>query len=775
MFFNSVKRKLAVFSAASILVTLAILLIVFSLILNQKQTQVLNALTSKATAVTTGLFSHAVSGMEENIIFTTRDSRLMAAILSGDRETIHQRIFPTGNRLEATDVVTNLRLLTLDGEVLYSRDSDEIGKQFRLQLAQDAVNDMRIVSGVEAVGQAEAEVHLVFPLTQRGRPIAVIDMAMSLSKAMKDFAPISQADWVLYAVNKQMLAHSSDNLVNFVRTQQLDVADYGIHRMSHQGQEFNVVTQPLYDYQNQIVGYLVTSTDDTETYRTSDAQFWLGMVAVLLWLGVVLLLTWVTLSRAINPLVQMRNVVAQIRQEGDFSARIPVKGQDEIATSAQDINQLITLMQDALKESNRVMHAIADGDFTQRMSGDLSGDLATLQDAVNQSARSVDYTMRELQQVVKALHNGDFTVRMSEEVKGSIRQEVDSAMERMHKTIEDVNRVLSFMAKGDFTQRVEVSAYGDLKLLADGVNERVAQTSQALDAIEKVVKALASGDLTQSVNAKLEGQFGMLATELNHSIKNIADLISQTSQGVHSLLQNVDQIYQGSQDLNDRTQRQAHSLEQTTSTMASITSAVQQTTDNARSANQLSLGSRNQAEEGAKVMRSTIESMTDIRDASQKIEEIISLIDNIAFQTNLLALNAAVEAARAGEHGRGFAVVAGEVRNLAGKSAEAARDIKSLIENAVEAVGEGTQRAERSDQALQGITESIRKVSDIVAEISAASTEQSDSIEQVSRAVKEIDGVTQQNAALVEQTTAASESMRDAARDLDTLISKFKV
>jgi len=774
MVLNSVKNKLVLFSFASLIVTVSILSFVSNGMLNQNRMQVVDALSTKTTAVSSGLFEHAISKMEENVIFTTRDPRLFAGIISNDKELIQQRIFPTGNRLEATGVTTNLRLLGLNGEILYSRDKSESGK-YALKLAQESVAKMQIVSGVESVNGAEPEVHLVFPLTQKGKPIAVIDMALKVSSALTTFRQISGSDWVLYNLKQQAVAFSEEALANNIQQHAITVDQYDMVRMSSGKKELNLVMQPIYDYQGDAVAYIATATDYTQTYKSSDNQFLLGLFSVVAWVVIVMLLTWYTISKSLTPLSNMRKVVSSIRDQGDFSVRIPVQGNDEIAESANSINQLIGLMQNALKESNRVMHAIAQGDFTQRVDGDYHGDLLELKDAINQSTRSVDYTMRELSDVVKALHRGDFSVRMSEKVKGDIRHEVDAAMASIHSVIEETNKVLAYMAEGDFDQRISVQAFGDLKLLADNVNGRIEQTANTLEEIARVIKLMADGDLSQKVRSGFKGRFGDLAMELNQTVFNIAKLISQTSVATNTLLQNVDQIYQGSQDLNERTQRQASALEQTTATIKQITKALSNTTDHARSANQQSLNSRTQADEGARIMRSTIESMTEIRSASHKIEEIITLIDSIAFQTNLLALNAAVEAARAGEHGRGFAVVAGEVRNLAGKSAEAARDIKGLIENAVSAVEQGTQRAENSDQALQSITDSIRKVNDIVAEISAASTEQMSSMEQINRAVADIDSVTQQNAALVEQTTAASESMRDSARELEQLIQHFKV
>jgi methyl-accepting chemotaxis protein len=217
------------------------------------------------------------------------------------------------------------------------------------------------------------------------------------------------------------------------------------------------------------------------------------------------------------------------------------------------------------------------------------------------------------------------------------------------------------------------------------------------------------------------------------------------------------------------------SLEETASSMEEMTSTVKQNADNAGQANQLATAARDQAEKGGAVVSNAVKAMGDINDASKKISDIISVIDEIAFQTNLLALNAAVEAARAGEQGRGFAVVATEVRSLAGRSATAAKEIKELIQDSVRKVEDGSLLVTQSGQTLEQIVLSVKKVSDIVAEIAAASREQSSGIEQVNKAVMQMDEMTQQNAALVEEATAASQSMADQARDLTKMMERYEV
>ena len=237
----------------------------------------------------------------------------------------------------------------------------------------------------------------------------------------------------------------------------------------------------------------------------------------------------------------------------------------------------------------------------------------------------------------------------------------------------------------------------------------------------------------------------------------------------------AEEISKGNTNLSQRTEEQASSLEETASSMEEMTSTVKQTADNAGQANQLAMAARQQAEKGGAVVSAAVTAMGGINVASKKIADIIGVIDEIAFQTNLLALNAAVEAARAGEQGRGFAVVATEVRNLAGRSATAAKEIKALIQDSVARVDEGSKLVDESGRTLEEIVSAVKKVTDIVAEIAAASREQSSGIEQVNKAVMQMDESTQQNAALVEQATAASQAIVEQAQSLNGMIARYQV
>ncbi|WP_020424786.1 methyl-accepting chemotaxis protein [Paracidovorax oryzae] len=291
----------------------------------------------------------------------------------------------------------------------------------------------------------------------------------------------------------------------------------------------------------------------------------------------------------------------------------------------------------------------------------------------------------------------------------------------------------------------------------------------------RVARAVADNDLTSHITTGGRDETGQMLDALRQMNDNLAQVTGRVRQGADSIAIAAREIDAGNQDLSARTERQASALQQTAASIEQLTSAVRQNADSARQANQLAAHASQVAGEGGQVVAGVVQTMGAIDASSRRIADIIGVIDGIAFQTNILALNAAVEAARAGEQGRGFAVVAGEVRALAGRSAEAAKDIKALIGDSVAKVDEGSQQVAQAGRTMESVVDSIRRVADIMGEISAASAEQSTGIEQVSQAIGQMDQVTQQNAALVEEAAAATGSLKTQAAMLAEVVAAFRM
>ena len=380
--------------------------------------------------------------------------------------------------------------------------------------------------------------------------------------------------------------------------------------------------------------------------------------------------------------------------------------------------------------------------------------------------------------LARGISAGNLSVQIETDAsdRGSMLFAMKQMQEVLLRVLENVKEVVSAAARGDFSRRVDETGMRGFQLeIARDVNTLVATSEEGLGDVSRVLSALAQGDLTQSMDKEYQGLFGKLKEDANKTAAQLGEIVVRIKDSADTINVASKEIASGNADLSQRTEEQASSLEETASSMEELTSTVKQNAENARQANHLAIGASEIATRGGKVVGEVVSTMEGISESSRKIADIIGVIDGIAFQTNILALNAAVEAARAGEQGRGFAVVATEVRNLAQRSAAAAKEIKTLIGDSVGKVEAGSRQVGEAGKTMNEILVSVKRVTDIMAEITAASAEQSSGIEQVSMAVAQMDEVTQQNAALVEQAAAAAESLRDEAAKLVQSTLTFKL
>ncbi len=357
---------------------------------------------------------------------------------------------------------------------------------------------------------------------------------------------------------------------------------------------------------------------------------------------------------------------------------------------------------------------------------------------------------------------------------GSVGEWLDRTDEvAIEKEVTDLVRAAG---DGDFTRRLSVeNKQGFFRQLAEGLNGLVEQVATSLGDLASVLNAMASGDLNRKIEGEYHGTFARLKDDTNTTVDRLREVVGRIKESTEAINTAAREIAAGNSDLSARTEEQASSLEETASSMEELNATVKQNAESAQKANQLGQQSNDAVTRGAETVKRVVLTMSDIQDSSKKIADIIGVIDSIAFQTNILALNAAVEAARAGEQGRGFAVVASEVRNLAQRSAQAAKEIKGLIAASVERVDDGAKLVAEAGGTMERVVDSFRQVTTLVTDIASASQEQASGIAQVTQAVSQMDGVTQQNAALVEQAAAAAESLEEQARALMRAVGQFKL
>ena len=457
---------------------------------------------------------------------------------------------------------------------------------------------------------------------------------------------------------------------------------------------------------------------------------------------------------------------------GQFDTRVEVKSNDEIGQLSTAFNEMGEHLQAADVKIKEITNALSKVQAVIEFN--LDGTIITANDNF---LNTLGYSLDE----IKGKHH-----RMFCEAAYANSQEYANFWAKLNRGELD-SAVSRRLGKGGKEVWIQASynpimdAKGKLYKVAKFATDVTAQKKAQLELevciaeAQKSLGALAQGDLTQQMEGAYEGELEKIKESINAALTNLSHTITTVRDTVESVTSGSEQITKGSEDLSQRTSEQASALEETSASMEEMTSTVSQNADNAKQANQLAIAARNIADKGGSVTVRAIEAMGEINKSSKKIADIITVIDEIAFQTNLLALNAAVEAARAGEHGRGFAVVASEVRNLAQRAATASKEIKDLINESIQRVTDGSELVSRSGKTLEEIVGSVKRVSDIIAEITAASQEQASGIDQVNRAILQMDDATQQNAALVEETTSAAQSMKEQAVELLRQVETFKV
>ncbi|WP_303637193.1 methyl-accepting chemotaxis protein [Stenotrophomonas tuberculopleuritidis] len=513
--------------------------------------------------------------------------------------------------------------------------------------------------------------------------------------------------------------------------------------------------------------------------RSQASRQMLVLCAVLTVVAAVLLLTglgwW--LRRAVVQPVLAVEAAARAVAAGDLDHVVQVRSRDEIGRLAQAMQAVQGTLRGVLAAQAAMAQSHDAGTISHRM--DASAFPGAYGRMVAETNALVDAHIQVKMRAISIMGRyavGDLSQDMERlpGEKAVITEALDAVKSNLGAINGEIRRLAEAAAAGDFSQRGQSARFEhDFRAMVEGLNQLMQTTDHNLAEVSTMLRAIADGRLGARMQGDFQGVFARIAGDANTTAAQLATIVSDIKHASGNIHTAAAEIAAGNNDLSRRTEQQAANLEETAASMEELTSTVRQNAEHARQANQLAIGAHGVASQGGEVVGQVVATMDAIEGSSRQIAEIISVIDGIAFQTNILALNAAVEAARAGEQGRGFAVVASEVRTLAQRSAAAAKEIKSLIEASVEQVGHGAQHVRRAGQTMAEIVASVQRVTDIMAEISAASQEQSAGIEQVSQTIIQMDGTTQQNAALVEEASAAARSLDQQADRLIEAVDVF--
>jgi methyl-accepting chemotaxis protein len=558
------------------------------------------------------------------------------------------------------------------------------------------------------------------------------------------------------------------------------------------GRAFGLTASPIIDAQGQRLGSVVEWFDRTTETRFHDQMNQIveatanGMLSVRaqpeeldegMYRNIAKGINSV-LEALINPLTMATKYIGDISR-GEIPEKITAEYKGDFLALRKNLNVSIGVLSGLITCQQLMAEEHGKGNIDWMIDADrFQGAYKTVVERINEMVTSHIETNKKAMHCVKEFGEGNFDAPLDQfpGQKAFINTTIEQVRANLKALITDTDMLVQAAIEGHLETRADAGKHqGGYRRIVKGINDTLDAIVAPINEVVWVMGALAKRDLTEKITTSYQGTYARLCDNVNVSVDNLAQAVTTIREATDSINTAAKEISAGNADLSHRTEQQAASLEETASSMEELASTVKQNAENAKQANQMALTAADVAGKGGNVVQQVVNTMNAINESSRKIVDIISVIDGIALQTNILALNAAVEAARAGEQGRGFAVVASEVRNLAQRSAAAAKEIKALIGDSVEKVEDGSKQVLEAGKTMEEIVTSVKRVTDIMSEIAAASVQQSSGIEQVNTAVAQMDEATQQNAALVEQAAAAAESLEEQAATLSETVDQFRL
>lgn len=559
-----------------------------------------------------------------------------------------------------------------------------------------------------------------------------------------------------------------------------DIADY-----IKTTKQNNVTISELSVAATQIVQQRVEQTSAqtsqlVEELNTLSSEIMLEVsIETIIALVVLALINILIVSSITAPLSDMRKGIMEIAQNGKFSQWKQVPGNNELSDIGDSIRSLLQSVQSVVSEINQVSQSLVEGNLKAKVKGHYQGDLQDLSQNFNNTMLQIRETLKAIDKTSVALADGNLNSSIElDKFKGDyhkVMSHLQSAIDVQKTSVGSIIHVMESMNQGDFSQRIDADLPGEYLRLKTNLNDSLNQLELAINTSNEILSNYQKGNFAHQSNIQFSGRLNDLKTNMDALASNISLMMSKVKLASHDGFNGVSEISTGNQDLSQRVQIQASSVQNTTASMEVMTSTVSESLQQAEGVNALSNSVRQQIQQGSEVVNQMDNAMNEISQASEEIANITEIIDGIAFQTNLLALNAAVEAARAGEAGRGFAVVAGEVRNLAGRSAEAAKQIREVSESSLVKVKTGLDLSKKTTETFRHNRSAVEEVSSKVSEMHNNLQQQVQGIQEINHAFNQIDSTTQQNASLVEEIASTSITIIAQMKDLEQSVGRFKL